>query len=85
MVRSRGAAAGAGDADALEGLDAFALAFLDLDHDAQRVAGLEVGDRALGDQAGFFFGFDRLKDVHSILLGLLRPLAVIWRARVPHF
>ena len=36
----------AGDADAFEILDAGALAFDDLDADAQRVAGAEFGDRA---------------------------------------
>src|SRR5258708_3161925 len=46
------AVAGAGDADALVGLDPLALAFLDLDVDAHCVAGLEVGDLPGLEEAG---------------------------------
>src|SRR5690606_16786480 len=64
-------AAGAGDAHALEGLDAFALAFLDAHVDAQGVAGLELGDRALGQQPVGLFLLQGLEDVHvSVSLGL---------------
>ena len=58
------AAAAAGDADALIGLDAAALAFGDLDVDDDRVAGGEIGDWAGGAELGGLFGLQRLDDVH---------------------
>jgi len=57
------AGAGAGDADAFVGLNALALAFLDLHVDAQGVAGTEVRDRADGQQTGRFFLLELSDDV----------------------
>src|SRR5258708_2078993 len=50
----------AGDADALEGLDALALAFDDAQADAHRVPGLEWRHRPAGDQPGDLLGFELL-------------------------
>ena len=64
----------AGDADALEGLDALALAFDDAQADPHRVAGLERRHRPLGDQLRDLLGFELLQDVHrSTLFVSTRP------------
>src|SRR5207253_3623536 len=52
------------DADALEGLDTLTLALDDLDADAHRVAGAEVGDGAALDQLLDLLLLERLKDIH---------------------
>ena len=54
----------AGDADALEGLDALALALDDAQADAHRVARLKRRHRPLGDQFRDLLGFELLQDVH---------------------
>ena len=60
------AAAGAGDADALEGLDALALAFLDAHVDAHGVAGLELRGLADGLEAVGLFALQGLDHVHRL-------------------
>ena len=55
--------AAAGDADALVGLDAGALAFGDLHVDDDRVAGPELRHFRAG-QIGRVLGLERLDDVH---------------------
>src|SRR5437899_2738338 len=58
--------AAAGDADALIGLDALALAFLDLHVDAHGVARLEVGDLAEAEEAVGLFLLQGLDHVHGL-------------------
>ena len=64
--RERGAEApvGAGDADALEILDPGALAFDDLDSDADGVAGAEFGDGTALDGLLDGLGLELLDEVH---------------------
>ena len=57
------AAAGAGDADALIGLNAGPLALLDLDVDGDGVAGLEIRDRLA--ELGDLLFFELRDDVHD--------------------
>src|SRR5690606_23024736 len=56
---------GARDAKALEGLDALALALLDLHIDAQRVAGREVRLGLAVADAGDFLAFEGLDELAS--------------------
>ena len=72
------ARAGAGDADALIGLDAGARTFGDAHLDADRVARLEFGERALGFDLGGLFGLELTDDVH-----LAEPFFVLAPARAP--
>ncbi|CAD5299137.1 hypothetical protein BOS5A_230890 [Bosea sp. EC-HK365B] len=65
-------AAIAGDADALIGLNAAALAFLDLDVDLHGVAGLEMRDFLAVGELGDLFLVDLLDDVHGSLHGRVR-------------
>ena len=60
------ALAAARDADAFIGLDALALAFLDLHVHAHGVAGLEVRDLAGRQQAVSFFFLEGLDHVHGL-------------------
>ena len=56
---------GAGDHDALERLGAGALAFDHPHRDPDGVAGREVGNRAVGGEAGDLVGLVALDDVHG--------------------
>src|SRR5216684_2398964 len=70
------------DADALEGLDALALALDNLDADAHRIAGAEIGDRAALDQFLDLLLLERLKNIHRNSPTQCRLLnAVAW---LPH-
>ena len=77
------ARARAGDAEAFKGLDALALAFLDLHVDAQRVAGLEIRDFLAFGDAGDFLGFEDLDEMsgHGYCLSVARfcPRTLLWR------
>ncbi|GAB0115729.1 hypothetical protein AcidC75_32530 [Acidisoma sp. C75] len=59
---------GARDADALESLGAGAFAFHNLHGDAQRIAGLEFRDGAVGGEASDLLGLDGLDHVHRNFL-----------------
>ena len=56
-----------GNDDALEGLHALARAFNHVDGDDNRVAGAEIGDGLAGGDAGEFFLFKNLKEIHFLL------------------
>src|SRR5690606_14216740 len=60
------ARAGAGDADALIGLDAGARTFGDAHLNADGVARLEFGKRALGFDLGGLLGLELTDDVHRV-------------------
>src|SRR5690606_21174425 len=78
------ALAAAGDADALVGLDALALACLDLHVHADGVAGLEVRGGAKGDETLGLFLLELFDHVHGLgPSGLNRPLPVDWRFAAP--
>src|SRR3984957_11005882 len=78
------AAAGPGDADAFEGLDPLALAFLDPHVHAHRVAGRESRDLLAAGEALGLFLLELFNHVHRHLLpGLTRPLPVVWRDGPP--
>ena len=51
-----------------------------LDREVKGVARLEVRDLAVAQDAGFFFSFQLLNDVHVISPRAWRSLPVIWRA-----
>src|SRR5579862_1110020 len=71
-----------GDADALEGLDAFALALDDAQADLNGIARLERRHRPLGDQFSDLLGFELLQDVHRCTSSLAAPAALLiaaWR------
>jgi hypothetical protein len=68
-------AVGAGDADAFVILNAGALAFHDAHADAQRIARAEFRDRLGGGELLDGFGFQRLNEIHLLLVLLTSPRA----------
>ena len=60
-------AVAAGNDDAFEGLKTLARAFDDIHVDDDGVAGAEVGDGLAGGNAGDFFLFENLDQIHFLL------------------